>query len=289
MGTAQDKSLPVLMRVKKNRVWELDFLRGLAVLCMCFDHLMYDFAYLIYAVFENADKVNNPFIVRIHGLALDYMKSTLSFGFRFWGHYIFVFLFLFLVGVSCSFSRDNIKRGFQLFAVAIAFSAASFIGRELGFLESGIFFGILECIASSILIAAAVDLFTARVKPLNTYLPLLLGAVIILVGVAYGFWDWGRPYEAEFTFSHIPGYVLGTIGFGDDWFGIFPYVGGVLVGLYWGKAAYAQRKSLFPALDGKWNKPFAFVGRHALLFYVAHQIVLAALVIVLCLCLGYRM
>ena len=45
MTIMSDKSMRPLMREKRKRVWELDFMRGFAVLCMCFDHLMYDFAF----------------------------------------------------------------------------------------------------------------------------------------------------------------------------------------------------------------------------------------------------
>lgn len=291
MTFLSDKSMRPLMREKRKRVWELDFMRGLAVLCMCFDHLMYDFAFLIKDVFSNVNQVNNSFINNLMELAKAYWHSAANgvYGFRFWAHYIFVFIFLFLVGVSCAFSRDNIKRGCQLFLVALAFTGATFAARAMGFMQSGVVFGILDCIALSILCVAAVDIATARFKPLNVLAPLVLGVIVCAVGVGKRFWLWGKPFETAFDASHLFDYIIGTRGYGDDWFGLFPYVGAVLLGMYWGRAAYAKRVSLLPVPDGKWNKPFCFVGRHALIFYIVHQVVLAALVVLLCLCLGYRM
>ncbi|MCM1368451.1 MAG: DUF1624 domain-containing protein [Roseburia sp.] len=281
---AADKSIPTLMRTKKNRVWELDFLRGFAVIAMCFDHLMCDFVFLK-SWFSNYRTVNNAFIARMVKFATMYWDSA----FRFWAHYIFVFLFLFLVGTSCAFSRDNVKRGSQLFVVAWIFTGASLVMKKIGFLEDGIIFGILDCIALSILCAAAVDIATKRWRIANVFAPLVIGVAIWAFGIHMKLWDLGSPYDREFTAAHLIDYIIGTQGYGDDWFGIFPYVGAVLMGMYFGKAAYPKRVSLLPRLDGKWNKPVKFVGRHALVFYVVHQVVIAGIVAAVCMCLGYRM
>lgn len=276
-----------LYKDKRNRVWELDFLRGLAVIAMCFDHLMCDF-WLFDSWFSNFYEIENGFIKWITDFATTYWRSGYDTdpGFRFWAHYIFVYLFLFLVGTSCAFSRDNTKRGAQLSVVALAFTGVSMLLRKMGILEDGIIFGILDCIALSILCASAVDIATKKYKLLNIYLPIVLGTVIIAVGISKQFWtiEWDRAFDS----SHLIEYIMGTRAYGDDWFGLFPYVGAVLMGMYFGKAAYSARRSLIPVLDGKWNKPFRFVGRHALLFYLAHQVLISGLILLLGICLGYK-
>lgn len=279
-----------IFRDRKNRVWELDFLRGFAVLAMCFDHFMCDLAFFD-TWFSNSKQVNNAFLTKLSELALKYWQSgyAVNAGFRFWAHYIFVFLFLFLVGTSCAFSRDNTRRGSLLGLVSIAFTGVSFIIKEMGLFEDGIVFGILHCIALSILCAAAVDIATKPIKALNILLPLALGVAIVALGIKAEFWLVPSQYDNVFMHEHFTGYIMGTNAFGDDWFGLFPYVGAVLIGMYWGKAVYAERRSLLPALDGRWNKPVGFVGRHALIFYLAHQVVLAGIVLVVCMCVGYRL
>lgn len=282
-GTAAAKPI---FKDKKRRVWELDFLRGVAVIAMCFDHLMFDLQIQTTRSrwFANFKEVGNAFIEWSCASAYDYWYST----FRFWAHYIFVFLFLFLVGTSCAFSRDNTRRGALCGVAAIAFTGISFVCKAMGLMDDGVVFGILHCIALCILCCAAVDILTSFDKHVNLYAPLVLGFGILLAGILTQFWivDWDRN---GFVDSHFTGYVLGTHAFGDDWFGLFPYVGMVLLGMYWGKAVYSRRMSILPVLDKKWHKPFTFVGRHALWFYFFHQPVLAGLVIVLCLCLGYSM
>lgn len=283
-----------LIKPKQKRVWELDFLRGLAVILMLWDHFMCDFVYLPWW-FSNYKLIDNAFIKSMVSFANLYWDSAL----RFWGHYTFVFVFLFLVGTSCSFSRDNTKRGAMLAVVALVFTGGSFILKMMGVLEDGIVFGILDCIALSILCASAVDnatimvpeLFGAErhsriVKATNTAVPFILGVIIIAFGIKAEFWN--IRFDNSFHSEHLIDYIMGTKAFGDDWFGLFPNVGAVLLGLYFGKVAYSTRTSLLPRLDGKWNKPFRFVGRHALIFYILHQALLSGLVAVVCLCLGYR-
>ncbi len=272
-----------IFRDKKRRVWELDFLRGIAVIAMCFDHLMFDF-YAIQFWFSNWFKVDNAVIRELSALAEAYWYST----FRFYAHFIFVFLFLFLVGTSCAFSRDNVRRGSALAVVSLAFTGVTLGLIPMGLMEQGVIFGILHCIALSILCAAAVDTASKRIRLLNVYLPLLLGVAICAVGIGRRFWLVYDYYDEVFDAAHLLDYILGGISYGDDWFGLFPNVGAVLIGMYFGKAAYQTRSSLIPRLGGKWSKPVGFVGRHALLFYLGHQVILTGAVTLLCLCLGYR-
>ena len=277
-----------IYRNKKSRAWELDFLRGVAVICMCFDHMMFDFA-TCKSWFANG-KEPNAFIDALAKFALAYWNTgkVTELGFRFWAHHIFVFLFLFMVGISCSFSRDNIKRGCLLALVSIAFTGVTLIMREMGFMR-GIVFGILHCISLCILCVAALDIATSKIKWLNLYLPLVLGVAILAYAIYARTWDLNSLTDKTFQTSHMLEYILGgSHSFGDDWFPLFPNLGMVLLGVYFGKSMYGVRRSLLPMLDGKWNKPFTFVGRHALIFYLAHQVVITLVVGAICLMVGYR-
>ena len=273
-----------LYRDKRRRVWELDFLRGIAVIAMLFDHLMFDFAYLPGLV-GNFYEVNNAFINALHRFAIRYWYSTFRLNYS---HPIFVMLFLFLVGTSCAFSRDNVRRGSLLALVAMAFTGVTFVIKAAGLMEHGVVFGILDCIALSILCASAVDIATKHDDNLNLFMPLILGIIILALGISNRFWDIESLWDKTFYHEHFADYIIGTRAYGDDWFALFPWVGMVLMGMYWGKAAYATRVSLMPKLDGKWNKPIKFIGRHALIFYLAHQALIMGLVMLLCACLGYE-
>ncbi|MDE5563465.1 MAG: DUF1624 domain-containing protein [Clostridiales bacterium] len=286
-----------LFRDKKRRVWEIDFLRGFAVLAMCFDHFMYDCSHPR-DFFSNFSEVTNAFAEKLYTFASWYWKSSNDYvtGFRFWGHAVFIFLFLFLVGTSCAFSRDNAKRGAQIGVAAFVFTGITFVLKVMGIMTYGVVFGILHCIALSVLICAAVDSLTKFNKYVNKYAPLVIGVVILAFGIYFKSWEQllydgsgHRLFDYEFVDEHFLGYIFGTHAFGDDWFGLFPYLGFVFLGIYWGRAAYPTRQSLLPRLNGKWNKPFTFVGRHALLTYFIHQVVIAGLIMLVGLCLGYSL
>lgn len=277
-----------LIRVKKQRAWELDFMRGVAVILMCFDHMMFDLSHPN-GFFSNFYEVENSFAAWLYELARSYWGSTATFGLRFWGHYIFVFVFLFLVGTSCAFSRDNTRRGAICGLAALLFTGISYVLKAMGMMQYGIVFGILHCIALCILCVAAVDILTAWNKKVNLFAPLVLGIIILSVGISRQFWMMTYHYDHVFTDAHFTGYIMGTNAFGDDWFGLFPYVGMVFIGTFWGKAAYPDRKSLLPMLDGKWHKPVTFVGRRAIFFYFLHQPVIAGIIMLIGLCMGYTL
>lgn len=274
---------------KRQRAWEVDFLRGIAVLAMCFDHCMFDCAHP-WSFFSNFFEVENSFAEKLYTFARWYWDSGGDYvsGFRFWGHVVFIFLFLFIVGMSCAFSRDNARRGALCGVAAFLFTGISFICKAMGFMQHGIIFGILDCIAMSILIVTALDNLTKWNKYVNLYAPLVAGIIILSFAIANKAW-YGVVRDGEFTDAHFLGYMFGTHAFGDDWFGLFPYIGFVFMGMYWGKAAYWHRSSLLPKLDGKWNKPFTFVGRHALITYFVHQVVIAGIIMAVGLCIGYSM
>lgn len=270
---------------------------------MCFDHFMYDCSHPS-AFFSNFYRVDSSFGRWLYDLARAYWLSSNDYadGFRFWGHTVFIFLFLFIVGTSCAFSRDNARRGALCGVASFVFTGISFVLREMGIMDQGVVFGILQCIAMSILIVAAVDNLTKWNKHVNIYAPLVIGIVVLSLAIADKSWvkfgdiqssgtGWIRQSfdRGDFVDGHFLGYIFGTHGYGDDWFGLFPYIGFVFLGAYWGKAAYPQRLSLVPKLDGRWSKPFTFVGRHALIVYFLHQVVIAGLIMAVGLCLGYEL
>ena len=111
----------------KNRIWELDFVRGLCVLLMIFDHTMYDiadiFGYEWWQSAIDAGKSSAKFLGDLWQVAHDYyFGSTQSI----WGvmstgspirafvEPMVVVIFALCCGISCSFSRSNLKRGIEL-------------------------------------------------------------------------------------------------------------------------------------------------------------------------------
>ena len=49
----------------------------------------------------------------------------------------------------------------------------------------------------------------------------------------------------------------------------------VLFGTFIQPYLYSEKKSLLPKLNGKWNKGLCFIGRHGLIIYILHLVILA--------------
>lgn len=264
----------LLGKRERGRVWELDVLRGIAVLAMVFDHLMFDFSTSLhpqYGMFENLG--GNRFMSWLYRVGLAFEMSA----FREYAHYIFVSLFLILVGISCTFSKSNGKRAFMVGYVATGIYLATALLVSLDFLDEPIVWGILQNITFNIVLYMTVEAICR-----NRYFMLAVGCVFIIGGIAidwtniqhippmpHGLNWWQRfCWMLKGPFANV---VMGTQWYGSDYFGILPCAGMTLVGGYIGKTFYAARRSLLPKLDGRWTVPFKWVGRHALLWYAAHQ------------------
>lgn len=268
---------------QRKRIWELDALRGLAVILMVFDHLTFDLSQLSWYFTD----VGDGSMAALERWSVAFQKSAV----RFWGHYVFVTVFLLLVGISCTFSRSNSKRALQVLGCGFAVTIVTRYLVTLGMLDQTIIWGILQVIGFGILLYAVADAFN------NRYVLLLAGAGFILAGILI---DWVNvpmadeiPYGLTrweeivwFVKNNLAEVMWGLKWYGPDCFGILPCAGVVLVGGYIGKTFYAERRSLLPGLDGGWNRPLTFVGRHAIVVYLAHQPLALGLVLLLGLLCG---
>lgn len=266
-----------LLSVKQKRIWEIDFLRGLAIILMIFDHIMWDL-YLMHDWFGGTPNLNgNDFLLSLSHTAYTYLRSDIQF----WGHMIFSNLFVFLVGVSTALSHSNIKRGVKLLAVAVGLTLVTYlISMYIAF--TPIIFGILHCLSLSLLIYSFINQLTK-----NKWVYFVLAIPIIVLGVYWRFWD--LTFVESFDFSELGGIILGYgVAYGEDYFALFPYLGVLFLGAFFGMSVYKNRGSVLPKLDGKWNKPVCFVGRHALVIYILHQIIIPVIIFAIAFSMGCR-
>ncbi len=222
----------------RRRIWEIDFLRGLAIILMVGYHLLFDLG-----EFRG--------VRRFLGFSTD--LSTFA-----WtaAHHFFAGLFVLLSGISSTLSRNNIRRGLRLLAVSFAVTAVTYLFDP----ASSIFFGILQCLAVSMLIYGAA---LKNAGPLGCAAG---GAIVIGLGAALRMltrgvvvpFDWLLPFGITSpTFSSY------------DYFPLLPWFGIFLAGAALGKSVYAPKQSLIP-----WRLPESFIntaGRHSLLIYILHQ------------------
>lgn len=220
------------------RIWEIDFLRGLAIILMVGYHLLFDLA-----EFRG--------VRRFLGFSTDLSTAAWTAA-----QLVFAGLFVVLSGTSSTLSRNNLRRGLRLLAVSFLVTAATYVFDP----ESAVWFGILQCLAVSMLLygaafvkarAAVCAAWGAPVIALAAALPAVKRTLAVRT-------DWLMPLGLTSpSFSSF------------DYFPLIPWLGIFLVGAALGKSAYASRRSLLP-----WRLPVTFVnvaGRHSLLIYLVHQ------------------
>ncbi|MCM1305924.1 MAG: DUF1624 domain-containing protein [Bacteroides sp.] len=269
--STQTRYLPI----KRNRIWEIDFIRGICVILMILDH----FSLLLSDYFARSwyDGLNNydAFSLFCHNWQNSAARPPI--------HTVVLIFFFAVSGISCTFSRSNFRRGGQLAILAGIYSFCSlFADKVMGIYGVTTTFGVLDFLAVCMLLYALIErcckgdpyhiaivaagligitliLYFCYTPPANT--PLFFG-IIFPPTDAYG-------KDALF-------YNQNQISPGDL-FTMIPYTAFYFAGVLLAPFLYGKRRSLLPKLDEKWNKPVCFVGRHALLVYIFHLVILAGL------------
>jgi len=315
-----------IAKPKKKRIWEIDFIRGLCVILMIFDHFMYD-------IWDFGNTWRNAGMY------------TAGYGYWFSDYRgiirpIVLFFFFFIAGISCCFSKSNFTRALQAIAFAYCISV---VGSFLGlFFEFNIMFGALHALGFSMLIYAVLDTFDKSIysklavglcimimyilmeQNLYPYLAtigvcaaiagcliiiisvltkqkihsefVITGLIIIVTGILmviiYTVTRHSVSFELPSNFQWLNDVMSGqyaTSGFSStDYFPLIPWTGIFLLGSVFGRLFYKERKSLLPKLDAKYTKPVEYVGRHALFVYILHQVIIFGMFVVVALICGFN-
>lgn len=231
-----------------TRFWEVDFLRGVAIIMMVLYHFVFDLNYF------------GVRFIEVHS------------GFWFYFARLTASLFLLLVGVSLVLSHSRaeqqgrseqfrlriLKRSIWIFGLAMGITLVTYLFIGDGF----IIFGVLHLIAVSLLLA----LPFLRLRLLNLVFSLLFilpGQFVQSVNVDYPWLIWLGLTPSGF-------YSL-------DYFPVFPWFGVVLMGVAVGDLFYRgyRRKIPLPDLEGSpFVRSAAFLGQNSLAAYLLHQPVL---------------
>lgn len=229
-----------------KRFWEIDFLRGVAILMMITYHTL---------VFRN------------YFGEYDFNLSSV-----FWRLFQITTasLFLFLVGVSLTLSYSRAKqkygterlfpkftkRGLKIFSLGLIMTALTWL--LLG--ENYVRFGILHLIGVSIILAYPF----LKVHSWS----ILLGIACIIIGVYVMITGFNFPWLMWLFFMKSQYYH--TV----DYFPLLPWFGVTLLGVFMGNSLYPQYRQRINVMDlshFSLIKPFCFLGKHSLLFYFLHQ------------------
>jgi len=236
-----------------QRYWEIDMLRGVAIVSMVLYHLVFDLTMFGY---YGGNFFDGPWQVAGRAIAS---------------------LFIFLVGVSLSLSHARasrrasgwrlyqryLARGLKLVGWGMVITVATwlFTGQFV------VIFGILHLIGTSVMLAYP---FLSR-----RWASLLVGAGVIALGVVAEHFKVRNTWLLPLGLGYPPVDQL-------DCFPLLPWFGVVLLGVFAGRLAYPGGVRGF-ALASLEELPavrqLACLGRHSLLIYLGHQPVLMTVLI----------
>lgn len=235
--------------LRGERLWEIDALRGVAIVMMVIYHLLWDLA------------------------SLGGYDIALRTGFWSWWQVVTASLFTGLVGLSLtlSYNRERqthptgslwpkyIIRGLTIFTWGLVIGVVTYVALGTGYYVR---FGILHLIGLSIILA----------YPLLRYrwLNLVLGIALTLLGPAMEGLRLDLP-----TLE----WLAPTPGSGVDYAPLIPWFGRVLIGIFLGNTLYAGGQRRFSLPDFGHNAlvmPLRLLGENSLLIYLIHQPILLA-------------
>ncbi|MGI6553604.1 MAG: heparan-alpha-glucosaminide N-acetyltransferase [Bacillota bacterium] len=218
----------------RGRFEEIDFFRGLALLGMIVFHLVWDL------------KVFYDYPFDLEG------------GFYYWLGKVSGWTFILISGMSCAFSRNNVRRAVRVLAVAFGISLVTYFYDA----RNWIAFGILHLLGWNML-------FYRFYRFLSPFAAFWWGTLTIIIGE---------------IFLRIPmgGDLLFFLGLRSqeyaslDYFPLLPYSGIFLYGVALAKIFYPAGNRLF-SINFPPN-PISSLGRRTLILYLAHQpLILAGL------------
>lgn len=229
----------------KKRIWELDALRGLCILCVVIVHLLFDLVEL-YEIIQWQSPVWFEFIKQ-------------------WGGVIFILL----SGVCVTLGHHSVRRGLIVFACGMICTAVTIGMSKMGFDSSIIiYFGVLHCLGTCMIL-------WATYKNMPWWSLLLHGIVLAALGLYLD--SQLMRYEIIVKTRYLAPLGLYWRGFcSSDYFPLLPHLGFFLVGAAIGKTLYKRKVSLLPKVNEK-NcilRFLCFCGKHSLWIYLLHQPIL---------------
>lgn len=216
-----------------ERIHIIDAARGISILLMVIYHFHVDL--YLFGILPK-ELINHPAVVFLQEF--------------------FACVFILASGISCRFSRNNLKRGLVMLAAGMAVTAVTYLFSQ----ELYVRFGILHFLGVSAII------YSLAGKALDRLLPGILTPVVC---VPLAVLTWTLRFET-FDVKHL--WVFGITGpdfSSADYFPLLPFFFVYLVGTWLGKYISA---GLFPRWFYTFKcRPLSFFGRNTIWIYLAHQ------------------
>jgi uncharacterized membrane protein len=240
---------------RSRRLWEIDTVRGTAVVFMVFFHLMWDLSF--FGAYSGSM------------LATPWRLFARSIGST----------FIFLMGLSLTLTYARLgptldgrqlflkflSRGAKIFGWGLVITAVTYFVLGRGF----VVFGILHLLGLSTVLAY--PFLRSR------WASLAGAAVVIALGFYAGSVMSSQPWLLWLGVRQAGRYMV-------DYYPIIPWFGGTLLGIFAGLTLYPAGTPRFLLPDySRWPpvRALTFLGRHSLVIYLLHQPVMLAILVVL--------
>lgn len=232
--------------LNKNRVGFLDELRGLSIILMVVYHFVYDLVF-----------IHNVDFPLFYSNAVNLLRD------------IFAGIFIVISGISCNYSKNNLKRGIKIFLFGMALTVITYFFIE----DELIVFGILHMLGISIIIYGILSKMIKDKKHEIIYAVFFIVLFIITLNIENGYiLNIELPfslYEKSYLF---PFGITNASFFSSDYFPLIPWAflffSASFVGVY-------IKNNRLPQFFYKTHfKGLAFCGRHTLFIYLSHQVLI---------------
>lgn len=263
----------------EKRIHEIDFLRGFLMVLVIMDHL-----FINLAIYSMPTNWNIP--VLYDAFYSFYWKGTL----RDFIQPLALMAFCFVSGISCAFSRNNWKRAIETIILAALISGGSHILVALNIIGQPIDVNIIGVLGLCMLLYCFV-----QKRSWKGILAMMLGCflmasyIIPFIRNAISqnpnmildpFVDFNNNYRPGGGYN-IPRIIIPIFwepiygnGITADYVPLFPYAIGFFGGALFSYFIYKEKKQSIIKHKGNWEKPICFLGRHSLIFYLAHMVVI---------------
>lgn len=247
------------MKKKSNglsckRFWEIDVLRGVAIVLMIFYHFLYDLDWLF------------GYNINFNSVWISLLQKIIAV------------TFFCLVGISLTLSYNKynkvgmkrgfgkyLERGVLVFLLGLLITVITFVFLGEGF----VVFGVLHFIGISIIISYPL----IRYKYINLvlgFLCLIVGNYITSIKVGFSWLLWLGIMPRKF--------------FSVDYYPLLPWLGFIFIGIFLGNLFYRNHKQRFILKDYSKEKIIellSFFGRNSLVIYLIHQPILIGIFYIL--------
>lgn len=231
------------MEQKRERIWELDALRGFCIVCVIFVHFMFD---LVYFLGKQVDFPPLYTFIQQYGGAI----------------------FVVLSGCCATLGSRSFRRGVLVFGCGMLITLVTFGMNRMGMAASDVVvkFGVLHLLGICMML-----------YPLLKKLPTTALSVFAAAIVAIGYAIQGMRFSVRWLFPLgfvYPGFTS------SDFFPLLPQLGWFLLGIVIGRTLYHERRTLLPGAtkDFFLFRFFQWCGRQSLWIYLLHQPVVYGLI-----------